>query len=480
MKNLMQELLQSGGTVTEGLQKSEKGVMSPIAKKAFDVYEKVHGSQPSVMFRSAMGHILENFAMWAKQNEQVLQSDMPYLKDYGFELITALMPTLIANDLFQTHPAKFKNYSIFYQDYVYKTAKNQIASGTNAITSLTADDLDANYTKDAETNKVMATGNGALATFTIGAGVFSVPMVASSIAITTVNTGDVAMAAVDDGSGSLTGDVVTGSVNYTTGALSIQFTSAVKNNTPVYISYQFVGEGSKENAAEYGLVIRELTGQATERRLRGSYSIESQFSYMQQFNRSMDADLLAGMIGEIRREIDQTLNKLGYTTAASGSAAGAVSWDRTPPTGVQYHYWRETFIDTINEMGNLVIKATGIGDVNRVVGGINFKSVMETLPGDRFMRATQTSDIKGARYIGTLDGTRRCYYEPALGDNEFYGTYKSANPLEPSLVYSPWMPLYASKPHMLDDGALHRYLVTSSGQKVVNAKMFVKGTLTKS
>ena len=267
-----------------------------------------------------------------------------------------------------------------------------------------------------------------------------------------------------------------------TGAITVTFSADVLTAEPVLLSYEFVGEGSTENAAEWGLTIREKTGVAKERRLRYNFSIESQFSYRQQFGRSMDADLLASAIAEVRKEIDLdlilTANTTAKTLTGSGASAGSVTFDRTPDTGVQYFYWREQFIDTLNEAGNLIFKATGVGVGNIAVGGINFKQVLETI-GPRF-KPSGITGVKGSHFIGDIDGGKiRCYVEPRMGDNEFFVTYKGG-PLEPGLVYNPWMPLFASDPHMLDNGRLHRYLITASGKLVINSKMFVKGTLIQS
>lgn len=462
--------------ITEGLRLGEdKASHGEFGKKAFAIYEKLHGKQPDVMFRSSFGHIMENF----KLQEATKQSDMPFLQDYGFQLLTALMPTLIANDIFTIQPTKFKNFSIFYQDFIYQTAKGATAAGADAITSLTADNIDSNYTKDSEVDRNMGTGNDVTASYSLSAGALSVPIVASSISITSTAVGDTALVAIDDGAGALIGDVTgTNTVDYTTGALTVTFDANVKTGEAVLITYSFVGEGSKVNAAEYGMKITEITGLASERRLRYSFSKESEFSYRQQMGRSMDGDLLAGAVSEIRKEIDQALIQLAFTTATGAGKAGSITWDRTPPTGVQYVFHRETFIDTINEGGNLILKATGVGDANVVVGGLDLKQVVETL-GLRFTKAPKKG-AKGSRFLGVIDGNIKCYYEPSMADARFYVSYKSDSALEPGIVYVPWMPLYTSEPHMLADGQLHRYLLTSSGQKVVNSKYFVEGTLTKS
>ncbi len=468
----------------EGLRIGDSRAFKPYAQTMGDLYEKLYGRAPDDITMATYGHVLRNFA--EKLNilkESTTQSSMPFLQDYGFELITALMPGLIANDQFTIQPARFKNYSIFFQDFEYQTTKNQTTAGTGAITALTADDIDENYTLDAEVDRVIGNGDGSTAVFSLAPGAGFVPIVVGSVQVTSVDTGDNPLAAVDDGVGGFTGDVTgTNTINYVTGAITVTFNANVKNGTDVLLDYQYVGEGSTTNAPEYGMTISEITGVATERRLRYNFSIESQFSYRQQFGRSMDADLMAASVAQVRKEIDQTLTLFANTSAkvqtGANASAGSVIFDRTPDTGVQYFYWREQFIDTLNAAGNLIFKATGVGVGNIATGGINFKQVLETI-GPRFQPSGITG-VKGSHFIGTLDGGKiRCYVEPAMLDNEFYVTYKGG-PLEVGLSYNPWMPLFASEPHMLDNGKLHRYLITASGKKLVNPKMFVQGTLTQS
>lgn len=467
------------GIVVEGLRACEFRRNRPLVQMAEGMYSKLHGRRPDPLWMASIGHVLENFRQWKqmKLGESTSQSSFPALRDYGFELITALMPGLIANEIFTVQPAKFKNYSIFYQTFKYQTTKGGVTAPQAAIDALRYYPIDSVYTKDGEVNKNIGLGSGS------GAGPFPynapfVPIVPGSVSLTTLKASDSsAMACVDTGigtTGTFTGDA-TGTVVYATGDISVTWTANVKLNAPVYLTYQYVGEGSRANAAEWGMTITEIQGLAQERRLRYNFSIESQFSYRQQWSRSMDADLLASAMAEIRKEIDQSLIALGYATAADAASAGSVEWDRTPDTGVQYFFWREQFIDTLNAAGNLIVKAVGFGDGNTVVGGTNFKQVCEII-GPRFVPSGVTG-VKGSRFIGTIDGVKKCYFDPSLGDNDFFVSYKSNNPLEPGIVYSPWMPLFASDPHMLADGSLHRYLITSVGQTVINRKLFVKGLL---
>lgn len=169
--------------------------------------------------------------------------------------------------------------------------------------------------------------------------------------------------------------------------------------------------------------------------------------------------------------------QMAQVQTGPNACAGAVTWDRTPEAGVQYFYWREQFIDTLNAAGNLIVKSTHVGDANVAVGGINFKQVVENI-GPRF-KGAGTTQVKGSRLIGTIDGKIKCFYEPMLSDNDFFVTYKGG-PLEIGLSFNPWMPLFASEPHMLDNGKLHRYLITSNGSTPITRKFFVKGTLEQS
>lgn len=480
-KKVTEKSIFESAVLVEGLRYTESKEFSKYAKQAFDIYEKCHGKQPDKMFMSTMGHQLKQFADIQEAMEEstsIAGGQIPLLRDYGFELITALFPGLIANDLFNVQPAKFKNYSIFYQNYVHDTAKGQTAAASRMIGSLQADAIDTNYTRDAEVNRLLGTGNGSTANYTIAASILFRPLIANTVVITAVGISGNTRTIVDNGTtGALIGDIGSGTntISYTTGQIDVTFVENIQNLSPVYLTYGYVGEGSTTNAMEMDMTISEIQGVAADHRLRFNFSIEGQFAYRQQFGRSMDADLLAYGVSDMKAEIDGDLILAGYASAASSSSAGSISWNRTPDAGVQYFYWREQFIDALHNAGNLIIKAAGFGEGNKVVGGLLFKQVIETI-GPRVKLDNVGATVKGARKIGTVDGVIDCYYSPLMADNAFFVTYKGG-PLQPGLSYNPYMPLYTSEPHMLDDGKLHRYLITSYGKLVVNSKLFVAGTL---
>jgi hypothetical protein len=474
--------------VVEGLRYADSKRYKRYSTKAFDMFERLHGKSPDTFFRSMMGHQLRQFDAhrYAMKTEGVSQASIPILRDYGFELITALFPGLIANDIFNVQPAKYKNYSIFYQNYLHTNAKGQTAANSRMIGSLLKDQIDTDYTSDSEVDKIVTVAGGGTSQYTVAAaGTLYRPLIPGTVVVTAVRTSNSAvMTAVDDGVSAMIGDVQAGTntVDFVTGEIHVNFAEAVKINTQILLTYTFLGEGSEANAAEMDMTISEIQGSAKEHRLRFNYTIESQYAYRQQFGRSMDADMLAAAIADVRAEIDGDLIKAGFTAASvqtgQNASAGYVEWDRTPDAGVQYFYWREQFIDALHSMGNLIIDAAGFGEGNKVIGGLNFKQVVETI-GPRVKLDNVPATAKGARKVGTIDGVLDCYYSPLLGADDFYVTYKGG-PLQVGLSYNPWMPLYTSEPHMLDNGKLHRYLITSYGKVMVNRKLFVQGHLKKS
>lgn len=479
-------MLDEQPAILEGLRAAESKKYRGYARKSFDIYERLHGRSPDKMFQATMGQMLKFQSLKNEQmkNEGTTQGSFPYLRDYSFELLTVLFPGLIANDLFNVQPAKFKNYSIFAERFLADTTKGITSAGKQIIGSRSKDNIDSNYTLDAEINRVIGTGNGVATAFSVSAGVLFRPLVAGTVVISAIRTTDVSMTIVDDGNGNLIGDVGAGAntINYDTGAISVDFVGAVKNANAVSLSYSYVGEGSSSNAVSMSASIEEIQGTAEMHRLQMDHTVEAAFSFRQQFGKMLDGDLLAAAMANIKAEIDGdlilTANNIAKVQTGINACAGSVSWDRTPAAGVQYFYWREQFIDVLNLAGNLIVDNVGFGAGNKVVGGLNFKQVVETI-GNRMVKSPVAQSDKGARKIGTIDGTIDCYYSPLLGANEFFVTYKGG-PLQPGLSYNPWMPLYTSDPHMLADGKIHRYMVTGYGKVPVNRKLFVKGTLTQS
>lgn len=484
MRRMTEDQLFEQPAIVEGLRYAESKRYRKFARTAFDIYEAVHGRSPDKMFQATMGQMLR---LQASKNEEMkaegtTQGSFPYLRDYSFELLTVLFPGLIANDLFNVQPAKFKNYSIFAENFKFDNNKGTTLAGSQMLGSRTKDNIDTNYTLDAEEGKEIATGNGSTAQYTVAANVLYVPLVPNTVVLVATKADGTTMTVVDNGSGALIGDVAAGTntVNYSTGAIDVTFAANAKNATPVVLSYSYVGEGSVDNAMSASLGIDEIQGSAEMHRLQLDHTVESAFSFKQQFGKLLDPELLALAVANIKAEIDGdlivTANNIAKVQTGLNASAGAVAWERTPSAGVQYFYWREQFIDVLSTAGNLIVDATGFGGGNKVVGGINFKQVVDTI-GPRAKKIPMGQNDKGARKIAVIDDTIDCYYSPKLGPNEFFVTYKGG-PLQVGLSYNPWMPLYTSEPHMLSDGKIHRYMVTGYGKVPVNRKLFVKGTLT--
>jgi hypothetical protein len=98
------------------------------------------------------------------------------------------------------------------------------------------------------------------------------------------------------------------------------------------------------------------------------------------------------------------------------------------------HY--ESFLITLNEGKNRIMKATRKKKGNFLICGNEVATVLESC------RTFKASNIEadGPHYIGEVAGLK-CYYTPNYDDNEFVIGYKGSNMFEAGAFYCPYMPL---------------------------------------
>ena len=85
--------------------------------------------------------------------------------DYGFDVISATVPNLIAHDIVSVQPMNAKHGAIFYLRYLYGNNKGTIKQGTDMNSPFTGQDGQFNFSNDVIDGETVGTGNGSLTTF---------------------------------------------------------------------------------------------------------------------------------------------------------------------------------------------------------------------------------------------------------------------------------------------------------------------------
>lgn len=412
--------------------------------------------------------LLENTREYLERMDETTRVvNMGNFVDYGFDVITAVVPNLIANDLVSVQPLNAKHGAIFYLSYLYGSNKGTIQQGDVFNSPFQGVQGNFNYSNELIDGESVGLGDGTKTKFT------------TNLAYTPVRPGSVVVAAggvtaTDDGKGTLTGTGVAGTVDYATGAISATFTVAPADELLVTAVYNYNMDLTDVGVPQVDLDLKSVSIEAFPRKIRARWLLDAAFELQKMKGIDAESELVVALSSEIKHEIDgELLNEIYKLAALTG-----YTWDaKNSGEGLSYSDHKKTIIDLFTEMSNAIFKATKRTGANFIVAGTNVCNIIETL--EEFAPAgLGMGQINGPHFVGTLHGKWRVYKNPFFNDDNFLMGYKGSSYLDAGYVYAPYMPLYATPTQVMDDFIFRKGLATSYGKLMLNNKLYAKGSIT--
>lgn len=413
--------------------------------------------------------LLENTYQYAARMDETTRAvNLGTFIDYGFDVISATVPNLIAHDIVSVQPMNAKHGAIFYLRYLFGNNKGTIAAGTdmnNPFTGVNGDSF--NFSNDVIDGETVGTGNGSTTTFSVSLGY--TPVRPGSVAVTAGS-----VVGMDDGAGNITGAGVSGTVNYDAGTVSVTFDVAPAADIAVVANYRYNMDLTTVGFSQVDLDLASVSLEAFPRKLRARWLLDAGFELQKMKGIDAESELVTAMSNEIKFEIDGELLKELYAKAAWTG----FTWDcKNPSTSLSYQEYKRTIIDLFTEMSNQIFTGTKRVGANFIVAGVNVCNIIETL--EEFKADNLgTKQINGPHKIGVLSGKWTVYKNPFYNANNFVLGYKGSSWLDAGFVYAPYMPLYATPTQVLDDFIFRKGLATSYGQIMLNNKLYAKGSIT--
>jgi len=344
------------------------------------------------------------------------------------DLVRIFYPNLVANELVDIQPMDRQNGEVFIVKPVY----SQTASGVTAGQQIFSNVTDGTYASTT-VNVALATANGTLTTF---AGTLSpTPVVTSSVTVTAA-----AIRGVDNGAGSITGTGISaGTINYNTGAISVTFSVAPVNTTPVSVVYTYDYENAATSIRELELQLSLLPVTATPHPLRIKWSTQAQLAAAAHLDLDIP-DTLSNLVASfIRQERDITLINLIVNNATADTN---LNFDATAPTNYS-RIAKYAEIELKLNFGESQIQAAlGRGGVSWILAGNNGSDIWRNVNG--FVPSDVVAPI-GPHKIGTLrDGTVAVIKVPTMNTNTYVIGFKGYVVGDAATILAEWVPLYAS------------------------------------
>jgi len=382
-------------------------------------------------------------------------------KNEYLNLVAAVMPTLVAEDVVSVQPLKQKAGVVYYMKHVYDSNRGQIAVGDN-ISNYIQVGPDANkipnaFNYSAETIEdeevVVADGKFTLAWL---------PVAPGSVSFKNASDADV----TDDGEGNLSDG---GTVDYATGLVTLG--SGTTLNTNNLVSYGQDLSVAPVEAPAIRTIIADVTITARPRKLKTGFSLDAAYDLSATQNIDLQTLLQATATDEIRAEIDgEILNDLGN----SGTTM-SVSFNMPVPFGINKHDHYESFYQVLVAGANKVYQKTRRVTPNIIIVGENAANIIETM--DKF-KAAASLNTAGPHIMGTLNNRFLIVKNPYYPSNKFTIVYRGDVTLDTGYVYAPYMPITATQFIMGSDFYGHQGYATSYGKKLVAPEFFCNGVIT--
>lgn len=380
-------------------------------------------------------------------------------KNEYLNLVAAVMPTLVAEDVVSVQPLKQKAGVVYYMKHVYDSNRGQIKQGDN-ISNFVQVGPDAdkipnafNYSAEKiEGEQVVVSGGK----FTLS----WLPVVPGSVKFTLNNSTVV----TDNGDGTLSNG---STIDYATGLVTLTGTLA-DGELVDYAQDLFT---APVNAPAIKTVIADVTITARPRKLKTAFSMDAAYDLSATQNIDLQTLLQATATDEIRAEIDgEILNDLGN----SGTQM-SVSFNLPVPFGINKHDHYESFYQVLVAGANKVYQKTRRVTPNIVVVGELAANIIETM--DKFV-AAPSLNTAGPHIMGTLNKRFLIVKNPYYASNKFTLVYRGDVTLDTGFVYAPYMPITATQFLLGSDFMGHQGYATSYGKKLVAPEFFCNGLIT--
>jgi hypothetical protein len=390
---------------------------------------------------------------------------------YAFDLIRAVLPEMVSEKLFSFQSMYGPTSSVWYFDYVYGTTRGTVTAGQKLF-----ENQDYRYGNNNIEEEVIVAGANVNGSATVYSGNLGyTPIMPGTVDIT-----DGVHRVTDNGVGGLVGDIQSGinTIDYNSGAWAVKFSSAPTASNAITASYVVNNEGTENGVPEIDMILTSAPVVARSTKLRARFSMEAMFSLRDTMGLSAEAESLVALGSEIAFSIDT--NNIDFVKRAAMDKRSDTNFqfDRTPPSGISFMDHKFGLIDAFILGSDYILRTSGRATGNKILVGSTVANLLESL-APRFAVAPSRAS-RGVHYIGILDGRWEIYKDLNMDTNEFMILHKGDTALQTGYIFAPWILSFVTPATILDDFQSRQGMGSLYGQKMANAKMYLRMKIIKS
>lgn len=491
---------------------------SVAAEKRIRIVEGAMGTKFTKDVKDNLAVCLDNAEKALRIYESTDYGNMTGIKNFTLDLISVIVPNLVAEKIVSVQPIKNQVGVINYIRYIYGSDKGKVNKGDVFASALHENNTDMYYSSEEidqeaitfETAK--AKYSGSLSWLPVLPGTFNLDAVTTdglNITIGDANTstiaeigtgfsGEFAKSNTLAGDGTKTsttfavvdrftrkvvpGATATGTLNYETGAFEITVagvTIAHEVEDIPMAGYRYnqrsVGAGQVGDntlrVPEIETEIKAIPVTARSRKLKALYSFDSLIVMQQEYGQDIRKLVELQVAQEILHEIDGEIMQDLFVQAGSTQAA----WSAAAPVGVSKRDHYESFLFHANQASNMIFGKTKKARGNFIVAGLNVCSIIEMAVN--FKPVAVQDGVVGPHIIGNL-GQFLVVKNPYYLENDYVVGYVGTSKLDAGYVYAPYLPVTTTGAVMLDDFVSRSGWVSIYAKKMLNPYMYVRGSIT--
>lgn len=430
---------------------------------------------------AATGYCMRNFeeAYFAKLNKTpffeaapgaTTGSDIKFI-NWAFQLMSALLPNLVADQIFSVQPMERRQAQIFYLNIEAASNKGKVKIGDKLATVESGFNADYSYPLQLVKDEEIGVGDGGTANYT--GNLTYVPQIEGCIEIRAIATDDSELVVIDDGAGNLTGDIAGGvnTITYSSGAFNVTFSKNIKALEPINGTYEYRMDIMPENTPKIKLSIDDSFIRAITASLGAIWILHAGYDLQKAHGISARDVLLETQAGLLRRGTDHYLLNMVREKATGGN----FTFPYTAPTGVNVNDHFDSFRYKLTEQSTTIAKNTRMNAGNLIICGQYAYVVISGMRG--FERTVDIADApQGPVIVGKLDNYT-VVFDPDYPVDEWVMGFKGGNYLQANFIYAPYMPFFTSEIVWLNFFEGQQGTGTAFGAKMIRPAGYTKGKI---
>lgn len=447
--------------------------------KAVELFTKKQGKELTIMDKRNIARVLENALLESgirNRSKLFETTDTSNISFLGIQLpvISALLPSLILNEIAVVQALDRRSGSVFFLDVKYGQAKGATAAAATMMGAKTGHNTSLAGRRYAS-QRVEAEVVGALGAQNYIHTATYFPLKPGYVTVkNSVET------FTDDGNGrmisSLSGGSV-GAVNYTTGYTTVTFN--VQSVSAATTSYQYLYETATNEIPTVNISVTQETLTAEDFPLRANYTLAAAIDLEKAHGLNLEDEIVKYLGGEVKFTIDHLgidlIDVSSADTTISATTPG--TFTATPSTPESWVWRKFQTLDFIEKANVNIISKTLRAMCNFIIVGNDGARVIRQLdPHFKAAAGLETLAPTGPYKLGTLDG-RLIIHDPLITASKMIFGYKGANYLEAGFIYAPYVPLFSTPTLITADLKAQKGFLSSAGFKVVNPGFFTQGTI---